>query len=175
LPPAYQENQGHMIAISPPTLGYRLPSEAEWAYAARVAGRSGAARYPWGSQYPPTGAAGNYADASARGFVPMVLEGYNDKYPVAAPVGQFPANPAGLFDMGSNVAEWCQDFYAVYPAMSQAVAVNPMGPGSGVHHVVRGASWRSSSISRLRLSYRDYSAKPRNDLGFRIARYVDLP
>lgn len=175
LPPAYRESEGHMVSVSPPSPGYRLPSEAEWAYAARVAGGPGRARYAWGTRYPPTGDAGNFADVSARGIVPVVLNQYNDNFPVSAPVGRFPANPAGLFDMGSNVAEWCEDFYSLFSAAAGATVTDPKGPDTGVHHVVRGASWRSSSISRLRLSYRDYSAKPRNDLGFRIARYADSP
>lgn len=174
LPPAYVERDGRMVAVFPPTLGYRLPSEAEWAWAVRRAGRTKPVRYAWGDRYPPTGAAGNYADASARGLVPMVVATYNDGYPVSAPVGSFPANPAGLFDLGSNVAEWCQDFYDVYPPSTTPLR-DPLGPRSGVHHVVRGASWRSANISRLRLSFRDYSADPKKDLGFRIARTAEAP
>ena len=50
---------------------------------------------------------------------------------------------------------------------------DPVGPATGQHHVVRVSSWRHGSITELRLSYRDYSRAPRNDLGFRIARYAN--
>ncbi len=66
-----------------------------------------------------------------------------------------------------------QDFYAVYPNAANKVVTDPVGPVAGRHHVVRGSSWRHASVSELRLSYRDYSEKARNDLGFRIARYAD--
>ena len=71
------------------------------------------------------------------------------------------------------MAEWTQDFYAVYPGAANVVVTNPTGPATGRHHVVRGSSWRHAGISELRLSYRDYSEKARNDLGFRIARYAE--
>lgn len=173
LPAAYVEKGGAMMPASPPNTGYRLPSEAEWAWAARMAGRPQSVRFAWGGTYPPTGNAGNFADESARGIVPAILDGYNDGQPVSAPVGRYPANPAGFFDLGSNVAEWCHDFYDIYAPAPGTALTDPVGPPSGTHHVVRGASWRAAGISRLRLSYRDYASEPRIDLGFRIARTAD--
>ena len=70
------------------------------------------------------------------------------------------------------MAEWCHDFYTVYTYDPSSVAVDPMGPTEGQHHAVRGASWRHASMSRLRLSHRDYSDDKRDDVGFRICRYV---
>ena len=70
------------------------------------------------------------------------------------------------------MAEWVQDYYAVYPAVVGKTARDPMGPDQGRHHVVRGSSWRDAGISELRLSYRDYSERPRDDLGFRVARFA---
>ena len=70
------------------------------------------------------------------------------------------------------MAEWTNDYYNVYPATGGAAESDPVGPASGAHRVVRGSSWRHGNITELRLSYRDYSKKPRNDLGFRIARYA---
>jgi formylglycine-generating enzyme required for sulfatase activity len=87
-------------------------------------------------------------------------------------VGSFPARPAGFHDIGGNVAEWVNDYYAVYPGMAAQLVTDPAGPASGDHHVVRDSSWRQGSIGELRLSYRDYSRAPRPDLGFRIARYA---
>ncbi len=173
LDPAYVERNGAMLATTPLSNGYRLPTEAEWEYVARFAGREQAAKYPWGNGYPPRAATGNFADASAAGLIAGALRSYDDAHPVSAPVGSYAPNAVGLFDVGGNVAEWCHDYYALYPDAEHVVAKDPLGPVSGRHRVVRGASWRRASISELRLSYRDYSDSPRSDVGFRIARYAD--
>jgi formylglycine-generating enzyme required for sulfatase activity len=172
LPPAYTEAGGHLAPVVPATTGYRLPTEAEWVYAARVDGRETPARYPWAGDYPPKAVAGNFADARLADTLANVVPGYDDGYRGTAPVGRFAANPAGFHDLGGNVAEWTNDFYAVYPGEAGQLVKDPAGPATGEHHAVRDSSWRQGSISELRLSYRDYSRSPRNDLGFRIARYA---
>ena len=172
LPPYYTEKDGTMVAEEPKGIGYRLPTEAEWAYAARVAGRTERDRYPWPGKFPPKTKAGNFADESARHLLPTVLKGYNDGFAATAPTGSFPANPAGIYDLGGNVAEWCHDYYAANAASANKGAVDPMGPGTGSHRVIRGSGWRDASITELRFSYRRYSREPANDIGFRIARYA---
>jgi len=174
LEPAYEERDGKMVLRRPVGTGYRLPTEAEWAWAARMAGRSQRAKYGWGPSYPPANKSGNFADESARGLVPVIIDGYNDGSAVTAPVGSFPANPAGLYDIGQNIAEWMTDYYDISPP-SGSVVENPLGPQGGTYRVVRGASWRDATVSRLRLAFRDYSAEPRNDIGFRVARYAREP
>jgi formylglycine-generating enzyme required for sulfatase activity len=172
-PEAYREAGGRMVAVSPMPVGYRLPTEAEWSYVARMLGRQDPSRYPWAGSYPPTSLAGNFADAQIADTLAHVVPGYDDKYRGSAPVGRFAAQPDGFYDLGGNVAEWIHDYYAVYPGMADRLVSDPSGPDSGDHHVVRGSSWRNGSISELRLSYRDYSRGPRPDLGFRIARYAE--
>jgi formylglycine-generating enzyme required for sulfatase activity len=172
LPPAYAETGGRLEPVLPATTGYRLPTEAEWAYAARVYARDARARLPWPGSYPPRTVAGNFADARLADTLANVVPGYDDGYRGTAPVGRFPANPAGFHDLGGNVAEWTNDYYALYPGEAGQLVKDPTGPATGDHHVVRDSSWRQGSISELRLSYRDYSRGPRNDLGFRIARYA---
>lgn len=173
LPPAYREVGGHAQLIRPVPTGYRLPTEVEWAYVARVLGRSDAARYPWEGGFPPTQVVANFADVRISDTLAQTLSNYDDHFRVSAPVGSFSAYPAGFYDLAGNVAEWMSDYYAVYPGQADRLAKDPLGPENGEHHLVRGSSWRQGNITELRLSYRDYSRELRADLGFRLARYVE--
>ena len=173
LPPAYAEVGGSMVAVRPLTTGYRLPTEAEWAWAARYAEGQTPRKYPWGDSLPVANSSGNYADGSARELLSSSLNGYTDGFPATAPVDSFEPNALGLFNLGGNVAEWAHDVYTIYPAGSSAVEQDPVGPAEGELHVIRGSSWMDSRVSELRLTYRDYGTDGRPDVGFRIARYLE--
>ena len=139
----------------------------------RYAGGKKANRFAWGDKWPPPSGVGNLADVSARELVPSILPGYDDGFASSAPVGKFKPNALGLYDAAGNVAEWVHDYYTVpTPGMTTPV-IDPVGPDRGNSHVVRGSSWRHAGITELRQSYRGYSAEPRPDIGFRIARYAD--
>jgi len=172
LPPAYKKDGDSFVPVTPMTHGYRLPTDAEWEWVARRAAAGQLRRYPWGDALPVATGSGNYADRSASIMLQDVIPDYDDGYIAAAPVGKFPPNPLGLYDIGGNVAEWIHDYYAV-SVDAAALAVDPLGPTQGKPHVVRGASWRQSSVTDLRLSARDFSDAQRNDIGFRLARYVE--
>lgn len=173
LPMAYREEGEHMLAVNPMTTGYRLPTEAEWAWVARRHGQETEQRYPWQGGYPPKGEGGNYADTRIADTLADVVPNYDDGFRGTAPVGSFPTWPDGYYDLGGNAAEWIHDIYAVYPGEGNHLVIDPLGPETGQHHVVKGASWRTGSITELRLSFRSYSSKQRYDLGFRIARYAE--
>jgi formylglycine-generating enzyme required for sulfatase activity len=172
LPPAYEKKGETLVAVNPMTKGYRLPSDAEWEWAARYEGGSKLRRYPWGDSLPVTPRSGNYADTTARLIVQDVIPDYDDGFAASSPVGKFPANALGLQDLGGNVAEWVHDYYTVTADTGQTL-VDPLGPTDGKQHVIRGASWKHSGVTDLRLSARDFGEGARNDVGFRIARYAE--
>ena len=177
LSPFYAIEFGKVIAINPSATGYRLPTEAEWAWAARRQASSEVGKtsdeqlkFPWGDALPPPERFANYADRAAGNLVGRIIFGYNDNHAVSAPVGTFNANSHGLYDLGSNVAEWTHDYYEI---PDQNVVTDHLGPETGEFRVIKGASWMHGTITELRLSFRDYGIEGREDLGFRIARYAE--
>jgi formylglycine-generating enzyme required for sulfatase activity len=147
--------------------GRRLPTEAEWEYAAR--GPEGLL-FPWGDTFD--GTLLNYCDVGCDGPNDETVD---DGYPDTAPVGSFPAGVSwcGALDMAGNVREWVADWYGHYPVEPQ---VNPTGPAAGDAHIPRGGSWydvpdNARSANRGGNSP-DYS---RHKVGLRCASPVEPP
>ena len=145
---------------------YRLPTDEEWSRAvglppergATPAEKSGKNKvdYPWGAGFPPRNSkVGNYADETWHERFPKErwLEGYTDGYATTSPVGSFPANAFGLYDMGGNVWQWCEDWY----------------DQDQKDRVLRGASWHHNAREALLSSYRKHhpGANVDADDGFR--------
>ena len=133
---AYERRDDQWHPVIPMTTGYRLPTEAEWAWASRYAAGSTPSRFPWGDTMPPVEVLANYADESAANLVPNILIGYTDHFRGTAPVGSFAANPLGLYDLAGNVSEWIHDYYSQEAATS--LLIDPTGPNEGEKHVIRG-------------------------------------
>lgn len=173
LPVFYTIQGDEVTGFNADSSGYRLPTEAEWEWAARTDGSNNTLRYPWGDQMPPPERAGNFADNSVRSFMGAFISGYDDTFLGTAPVGQFPVNSHGMYDMAGNVSEWVHDYYGTTISLGSEVEVDPVGPTEGVYHTIKGSSWAHSGVTELRLSFRDFGDVARNDLGFRIARYLE--
>lgn len=140
------------------TLKYRLPSEAEWEYAAR-AGSTGAFF---------SGDCLETDQANYNGEQPLqdCSRGIYRAGPL--PVASFPPNAFGLHDMHGNVWEWCQDTYAEYGRGGGEK--NPLYQGPGGEKVIRGGSWYGSARSCRSASRGRYAAdKGFNSIGFRLA------
>jgi hypothetical protein len=125
----------------PSEMVYRLPTDEEWSVAVGLSQESGdtpedksakVLGYPWGKQWPPPKGAGNYAGEEARSDW-GVIRGYNDGWPCTSPVGSFQANKFGLYDMGGNVAQWCEDW----------------SDSRQTFRVLRGGSWSSGKAEYL--------------------------
>jgi len=150
---------------------YRLPTDQEWSIAVGINGQedwradtSPATVYkpqdhfPWGDSWPPPNGSGNYSDQSRQAMAPNAtakyLENYHDGFPTTAPVMSFKPNQLGLFDLGGNVWEWCEDWHE----KDQQV------------RVLRGGSWNIHAPDYMLSSCRGHSLPSfRNSIsGFRV-------
>lgn len=152
--------------------GYRLPTEAEWEYAARggLAGK----RFPWGDTVNHSRA--NYranGDAYSFDTSPYTTwtfhRTWNDKiYPYTCPKSSFSPNGYDLSEMTGNVWEWCNDWYEsnYYSYSPQS---NPTGPMTWRYRVLRGGSWYYDALDcRVASRHHDSPANRSRDIGFRI-------
>lgn len=145
-----------MGKISPRAV-YRLPTDSEWSEAVGLKGEAGSTaaeknrgirnEYPWGNNWPPPKNAGNYFET--------------DTFTWTSPVGSFPANKFGLFDMGGNVGEWCAD---LYDPMNKNLETSRLG-------LLRGASFENGAHEKLILLSSARWPAPKNgranNFGFR--------
>jgi formylglycine-generating enzyme required for sulfatase activity len=163
----------HHSGVLPKSMQYRLPTDIEWSATVGLESEPGDTPeeksskinlYPWGTKWPPPSGSGNYCGEEARiGNEPEgcpVIQGYKDGYPRTSPVGSFVANKNGLYNMGGNVWQWCEDWYN----------------SENKYRVLRGASWSHGYPGFLLASFRGFATPDvRNDvIGFRCCCGSDV-
>ena len=140
---------------------YRLPTEAEWEYAARGGQQGHGYKYAGSNKLEEVGWYVRNSDGGKK------------------PVGRKKPNELGIYGLSGNVLEWCQDWYSgdYYEACrKQGVVENPQGPSEGAFRVLRGGSWYLEAL-RCRSTYRHYDPPGSRftDMGFRLALPVKGP
>ena len=150
---------------------YRLPTDREWSCAVGIGDKERAGDgprgnhrkiegvYPWGTQWPPPKGAGNYAGEECRGAPGLprsyaVIEGCRDGFVFTSPVGSFDPNALGLYDLGGNLWEWCDDWM----------------DSDHRHRVLRGGSWGDHVAACLLASFRHHDLPGNRGVvyGFRV-------
>ncbi|TJZ73148.1 SUMF1/EgtB/PvdO family nonheme iron enzyme [Chitiniphilus eburneus] len=182
-PKAYDETSGDLLdAAGRPTtdiaqvVGFRLPTEAEWEYAARDRGQD--IINAWGNGLPLIQGkpAANIADQSLKAYFEpikgplpewMVIWEVNDGYPGLAPVGSLIPNSLGLYDMSGNAWEWTTDQERVFTTAAQ---VNPVGQSASPQRILRGASWDNGMEMHLTDRAPEWPDRSSPATGFRLAR-----
>lgn len=144
-------------------VAYRLPTEAEWEYAAGNGSKH--TRYSWGAGNPNGRRGGNIADLSAAKILDAasVYRSYNDGFIFCAPVSTYDSNEFGVFDMTGNVREWCNDWY------TGDYSESTQGSSQILKKVTRGGSWLTL-LKDCEVPSRSSAAQETStcDIGFRV-------
>lgn len=162
-----------------PQLIYRLPTDDEWSAAVTTL------KFPWGSQWPPLDNTANLAGIENSNDVAVfhsLIKNYHDGFARTSPVGTYPENPRGLFDMAGNAQEWCADWYRKELNPPDRRLKHPIlnqDGGGQVYRVLRGSAWTDRDPGRIASNARFFfSPQVRLDnVSFRVvlARATNAP
>lgn len=173
LQPVYDIAGNQLVSSNDNANGYRLLSEAEWEWLARKAKQAQTSRFVWGDAATIPKNAANIADESAKTAVSTYVPRYNDGYAGVSPVKSFSRELSGLYDLGGNVSEWVHDAYSLTVPNAGQVYPQQLDNSQADIRVIKGANWRSGSLTELRAAYRDGLSQSRDNVGFRIGRYLN--
>lgn len=167
-----------------PDSEYRLPTNEEW-----LAG-AGPGTYPWGNAWPPPPGAANFAgeEWAAAAFHPELLKdpeldlkGYRDKHEMVAPVGSYPPNRFGLYDVAGNVRQWLRDPYRASMATPEQLDAEPglsdERSKEGLRlYLLRGSSWKDFTKKAVRSDGFQllYDSSHPDNGGFRIVLEINM-
>ena len=144
-----------------PDLNLDFPTEAKWEYGCRAGAKES---LPFSFGHGISLDKANYRGTLEWKGSDEWGKGARKK---TTPVGSYPRNDWGLYDMHGNVWEWCRDWYGDYP---DGPVLDPMGPEQGVHRVLRGGSWFNyGRYCRSAYRYRDVPGDRYHDIGFRLS------
>ena len=173
LQPFYRINAHNVIdGIDVSSLGFRLPTEAEWETGAAFDWRANLVLEPfeWGKSPTIPIGFGNLAGREASTVRSRYFEDFMDNNETVAQVASYLPNANGLHDLTGNVSEWVHDYYQIRRVTNGGP--DYVGPETGFANVMKGSNYETHEIDEVATSFRDFETGKRSTLGFRIARWI---